>query len=193
MIKVLNPDTEKALLAKIAEGDEAAFRALFHHYVPKLHPIIFKIVRSETVVKDVIQDVFLALWKDRGKLPEIVEPSYWIYRIAYNLSYSQVKEQIKTRKSLSAVPVQEWSEVLPDNSERIDVIQHAIKLLPEQSQRIFRMNKENGQKISEIANELDIAPQSVKNSLHRSVKQIREYLAGKDVLLPSLLFIFLRQ
>lgn len=184
-----DPNIEKILFRKIAEGNEIAFKELFHLYVPRLKTVIFRITESDIVVKDIIQDVFLGLWKDRLKLNGIENPSYWIFRIAYNHSYKYVKRQLLARNAIT-IAKQETDNTTEETiafSETAHLIQEAIEALPEQSKKIFRLSREQGLKISDIAVLLNIAPQSVKNSLYRSSQQIREYLSQKDVLIPATL------
>lgn len=54
------------LVKQIVDGDERAFETLFKSYVPRLYPVVIQVVISDAVVMDVIQDVFLKLWLNRG-------------------------------------------------------------------------------------------------------------------------------
>jgi RNA polymerase sigma-70 factor (ECF subfamily) len=92
---------EKELFSRIAQGDEAAFNTLFHTYVPRLYTLVMKVTRSEGVPKDIIQEVFLFLWMDRESLALVEVPQNWIFKMAYNRSYSWLARQIARKRKFS--------------------------------------------------------------------------------------------
>lgn len=188
---------EKALFSRIAQGDEEAFNTLFHNYVPRLHTLVMKITRSEGVAKDIIQEVFLYLWMDRESLAEVDVPQNWIFKIAYNRSYSwlarQVSQNQKYNEFIQRSPGEgDYSlEHTVSLHETARLIREATSLLPEQARKIFQLSRETGLKAAEVADKLDISVQTVRNSLVRSVKFIKEYLGQHGILLPALLILYI--
>jgi RNA polymerase sigma-70 factor (family 1) len=187
---------EKELFRLIAGGDESAFESLFHVYVPRLQPVIVKVVGSEIAAKDIIQEVFLSLWLDRHKLADIEEPRNWIFKIAYNRAYRYLKRQVVARKAneiihqrLDAVVHNDTEESLAF-AETAKIIQQAVDELPEQSRKIYILSREKGFKITEIATALNISPQSVKNSLYRSGQFMKDYLAKQGITIPLVLLTY---
>ncbi|GEP98073.1 RNA polymerase sigma factor [Chitinophaga cymbidii] len=186
---------EKALFERIAEGDEDAFNALFHAYVPLLHELVMKVTGKEWMVKDIIQEVFLYLWLDREKLIHVEVPRNWIFKIAYNRSYSWLARQAaRDRKAQEWAPLQEGAgneatehELAFQETSRL--IREATSLLPVQARRIFQLSREEGLRPGEIAAELGLSVQTVRNSLVRSVKSVKSYLARKGIILPALLIM----
>lgn len=186
---------EKELLARVAQGDEDAFNVLFHAYVPRLHTLVMKVTRSEGTAKDIIQEVFLYLWIDREALAEVEVPQNWIYKIAYNRSYTWLSRQCSRNRKYNEFQLQhpgtgdESLEHTVFLNETARLIQEATALLPEQARKIFKLSRETGLKAAEVADRLDISVQTVRNSLVRSVKFVKEYLAQHGVMLPALLVI----
>jgi RNA polymerase sigma-70 factor (ECF subfamily) len=163
--------------------------------VPKLQPVIGKIVKSEPVVKDLIQEIFLHLWLDRKRLAEIQEPRNWIFKIAYNCSYRYIKRQLIAQKANERISTQQESISLHSTEESLAfaettrLVQQAIRELPAQSRKIYLLSRESGFKTAEIAAAFDMSPQSVKNSLYRSGQSIKDYLAKHGISIPlTLLF-----
>lgn len=188
---------EKELFLRIADGDELAFNELFRIYLPQIHRHIYQIVRSEPAAKDIIQEVFLHLWLGRSRLPEVSNPSAWIFRIAYNQSFNYLKKQSYREKSQSAIEklaeekiASHVTEEALDFSEVNQLIQRAVSELPLQSRRIFQLNRLNGMKPAEIAGELQISVQAVRNALTRSGKFIKDHLAKNGILIPQVLLLF---
>jgi RNA polymerase sigma-70 factor (ECF subfamily) len=188
---------EKELFSRVAQGDEEAFNTLFHRYVPRLHTIVMKVTKSEGVAKDIIQEVFLYLWMDRESLAEVDVPQNWIFKMAYNRSYSWLARQVSRNQGYSEFKQQNPGEG-DDNLENTvflhetsRLIQEATSQLPEQARKIFQLSRETGLKAAEVADQLDISVQTVRNSLVRSVKYIKEYLTQHGVLLPALLILII--
>ncbi|WP_205513409.1 RNA polymerase sigma factor [Longitalea arenae] len=188
---------EKELFSRVAQGDEEAFNTLFHAYVPRLHTLVMKVTRSEAVAKDIIQEVFLYLWMDRESLADIGVPQNWIFKIAYNRSYSWLARQMSRNQKYSEFKLQHPAE--GDDSlehtvslnETARLIHEATALLPEQARKIFQLSRETGLKAAEVADQLEISVQTVRNSLVRSVKFIKEYLAQHGIVLPALLILYI--
>ncbi|QJB39683.1 sigma-70 family RNA polymerase sigma factor [Chitinophaga oryzae] len=190
-----NVAQETILFDRIAEGDEAAFEALFHLYVPRIRPVILQIIQEEAPVKDIIQEIFLGLWMGRDKLPAVSSPRNWIFKMTYHRSYSWLQKQgvrEKARHQLSWSET-EYTNITEENlslSETSRLIREAIAQLPPQAMKIYLLSRENGLKIADIAGQLDISVQTVKNSLVRSLRAIREYLLRHGISIPLMLLSY---
>ncbi|UYQ91148.1 sigma-70 family RNA polymerase sigma factor [Chitinophaga horti] len=184
---------DRALFTRIADGNEQAFEELFHLYMPQLYRIIYNLVPVESTVKDLAQEVFLHLWLGREKLSEVEEPQHWIFRIAYNRSFKFLKRQQTEAAKLGTTDERllhtNETEEAVQLSETIRLIREAIHELPAQQQRIYQLNRLSGKKPAEIAAELDISVQAVRNSLTRSGKIIREYLVERGIDIPLVIIL----
>lgn len=193
---------EKELCLLVSEGDEAAFRELFHQYMPSLHPAILKMVKIENVTNDIIQDTFLKVWINRDKLPDIEYPRLWVLRIAYYQALNFLRNKTIHQKALGKIAAK--ADTVHDTHETEDrvafnnvsnCIKQAVYKLPEQQKKVYQLSRENGYKIAEIAQTLQLSEQTVKNTLGRSLKFIREYLekAGySDFVIFWLIFLMSR-
>ncbi|WP_212006210.1 RNA polymerase sigma factor [Chitinophaga sp. HK235] len=182
---------ETVLFEQIAEGDEASFEALFHLYVPRISPVIRQIIQEEAPVKDIVQEIFLGLWMGRDKLTEVTSPRNWIFKMTYHRSYSWLQKQGVREKArhLLSREEDEYTNITEDNlslTETARLIREAIAQLPPQARKIYTLSRDNGFKIAEIAEQLHLSSQTVKNSLVRSLRTIREYLVKHGIILPLL-------
>ncbi|WP_291914507.1 sigma-70 family RNA polymerase sigma factor [Chitinophaga sp. CB10] len=181
--------TATVLFRRIAEGDEAAFEALFHQYMPQIIPVIRKVIREEGPEMDIVQEVFLGLWLGRDKLSTIDTPHNWIFRMVYHRCYSWLQKQEVRRRASQQLGVLETSSSVQtqedlDFAETTRLLQQAVSLLPPQAQRIYLLSRETDMKIADIASQLSISTQTVKNSIVRSLRFIREYLSTHGIVLP---------
>lgn len=174
---------EKQLFDLIAEGDETAFRDLFNLYTPQLYPMILKVTKVENVAEDILQETFLKLWISRDKLREIENPRAWILRIAYFQAFTFL-----SKKAIHQKAVGKLEDKARLQSQRNDieetmafsslqaVVRKAVSNLPGQTKKIYQLSREQDLKIPEIARQLNLSEQTVKNTLSRALKFIREYV-----------------
>ncbi|HEU4633184.1 MAG TPA: RNA polymerase sigma-70 factor [Flavisolibacter sp.] len=174
---------EKQLFISIAEGDEAAFRELFHLYMPQLYPMILKVTKVENVAEDIVQETFLKLWISRDKLAEIENPRAWILRIAYFQAFTFLNKKAIHQKAMGRLSERGRVELLRNDTEETmafsslqAIVRKAVYDLPGQPKKIYQLSREEGLKIPEIAKQLNLSEQTVKNTLGRALKLIREYV-----------------
>jgi len=67
-MKPFNATDERDLLVKLRDGDETAFEQVYQIYSLTLHHILMKMVHAEEVADDLLQDVFLKIWKSRKNI-----------------------------------------------------------------------------------------------------------------------------
>ena len=78
-------DEDDLLLARIAENDEAAFRELVTRHLDRSYTLAFRFLRNAADADDVVQDVLLKVWQNRGSWQEgKAKFSTWLYRVVTN-------------------------------------------------------------------------------------------------------------
>ncbi|NSL87266.1 RNA polymerase sigma factor [Chitinophaga solisilvae] len=167
------------MFQRISEGDEEAFGILFNSSLQTLEPFIRKLVKKQEDVKEVIQATFMRVWLSRDKLAAIEQPRAWLTRVAANECYTLLRKEATEFRLRQAAQ----ESVMPDTDtgqfsfrELQHIIEEAVMQLSPQRRRIFQMSRNQGMKIPEIAEALDLSPHTVKNALVASLKFIREYL-----------------
>jgi len=174
-------DHEKLLFRQAAEGNEQAFSTLFNLFLPKLYPLIVKLTKSDLAVQEIIQETFIKVWLNRDKLAEMENPGGWLFRVASNNCYDHLRKLALDGELFK--PITSASDAINVSHEGLDskelkrLIGEAVHKLPMQRKKIYLMSREQGKTIPEIAEALQISPNTVKNALVTSLKFIREYLA----------------
>jgi RNA polymerase sigma-70 factor (family 1) len=187
------PVNEKQLFLQVAAGDERAFEVLFNTFLPKLYPFIIKFIKSEPAAQEIVQETFIRVWLARDKLSEIDNPGGWLYKVASNECYSYLRKSTLNNKFFNPLTVEpDPVHTTHENfalKELNRVIGEAIDKLPAQRKKIYRMSRNEGKSIPEIASLLNISPNTVKNTLVASLKFIREYLVKYGVIFLILLLV----
>jgi RNA polymerase sigma-70 factor (family 1) len=175
----------KELLEKLKRGDDKAFEELYHSYkVPALrfcNSILKDIEESENI----IQEVFIKIWNRRSTInPELNFTSY-LFTIIKNRVFDYLKE-VKKNDFLRD---KFWEQILEykaeDNEikeERFAMVKEAVENLSEKRKIIIKLNYEEGKSYEEIANQLNISKNTVKNQLVKAKQVIREQLKIASVL-----------
>ena len=188
---------EKQLFISLAEGNEAAFRELFHLYMPQLYPMILKVTKIENGAEDILQETFLKVWINRDKLAEIENPRAWILRIAYFQAFTFLRKKAVHQKAMNRLTDNAQLNLLRSDTEETiafsslqTLVRQAVASLPGQPKKIYQLSRDEGLKISEIAEQLNLSEQTVKNTLSRSLKLIREYVVKAGHILLALTLFF---
>jgi RNA polymerase sigma-70 factor (ECF subfamily) len=189
--------TENNLFRLIAEGDEQAFKDLYQLLHPILRGYISKILQSEQDVTEILQESLLRLWLNREKLADLEYPRTWFFRIVTNECYRYFRKNgLRHRLSLDLqqANVKEPSSNITDLElsyrETQQIIQLAVRTLSPRRQEIYRLSRDRGLKIPEIAELLNLTPKYVKKALIIALKVIRQRLikAGKFTVFVFLCF-----
>jgi RNA polymerase sigma-70 factor (ECF subfamily) len=177
----------------VADNDEAAFEMLFHRFVPKIQPVLLGMVKSEAVAQDLVQDIFLNIWVNRYKLPEIESPSNWIFKIVYNRSYTWLEQQAVRQKAHHRIGTAQSpltanipTEESVSFAETSRLVRQAIQALPPQTKKIYLLSREEGLKHQEIADTLQLSISTIKNTLVNACKAIKGHLENQGIHLPLL-------
>ena len=168
---------ERELLAEIASGNEKAFRKLFDSYKERFYAVAFKMTRSDEAAEDIVQDVFMNIWKNREHLLKVDHPSSYFFTAVYRKVYHHYRRLASERKFLQSASAVKETENTTDEMvlahEYKEWVSQAITRLPPQQQLVFRLSKEEGMNREDIARQLEISPNTVKN--HLSNAQVFPY------------------
>lgn len=173
-------DRERDLLVEVANGNEAAFAALFHLYRPKIYSFVFRISGSVQSAEDVTQDVFVKIWQSRTSLGKIKNFNAYIFKIAYNHFLNAMKRMAKETVIVQRIakksPLAEEAYEIFDKKELSQLFHFAIEELPQKQRLVFQLSKEQGMKQEEISEHLSISVVTVKSHMTQAFRNIRKKL-----------------
>jgi len=127
-------DPDEALLLRVAQGEEAAARALAHRKLPRLLALAGRILGERAEAEDVAQEALLRAWKQAGRwTPGAARFDTWLHRVALNLCYDRLRRRRET--PMAALPEQVDDGPAPDRGlQAADVARRvaaAMKALPD--------------------------------------------------------------
>lgn len=175
--------SDKELLEKFhnPETRNYAFNMLVRQYQKKVYWHIRRIVIDHDDANDVVQNVFIKVWKALDNFKGDSQLFTWLYRIATNESITFLKQK-KSALNISFDDVGNYlSNTLQDDGffkgdEIQQKLQKAILTLPEKQRIVFNMKYYDEMKYEQMAEVLDTSVGALKASFHHAVKKIEEYL-----------------
>jgi len=159
---------------------EAAFAHLFQSYRDKLYSFILHLSGSSAISEDILQEVFLKIWRDRSSLTGIVNFNAYLFRMAQNQAINVLRRQSREAlilaeiKRISAEDVH-GGDIL--SAKEVQALLHkALNSLPTRQRRVYELGRVQGLKYETIAVEMNISVSTVRNHMVQALKSIREYL-----------------
>jgi RNA polymerase sigma-70 factor (ECF subfamily) len=136
--------------------------------------------RSDQVAQEMVQDIFLKIWQNRATLPDIDKPDTYFFTILYRQVYRHYKKLALESKLLKLIAESPHFQNITDETilaqESKKLIDEAVSKLPKQQQLVFRLSKVEGLSRDQIAEQLNISPNTVRNHLSDAIRFIRSYL-----------------
>lgn len=181
--------SENELLARVAEGDKRAFGVLFEQRQQLIFNIAYKLTKSRTNSKEIVQDVFLKIWNRREELPALDNFGAYINRMARNQSIDALR--LLAREALRTVHLQEeqlekgdlQTEETLQFQETGRILHLALESLSPQQRKVYQLCHEQGLKYEEAAQALGLSPGTVHAHMKQALKNIRAFLKQMDALL----------
>ncbi len=184
--KLLNnkhTNTESKIVALLKQRDKEAIELLYEHYSPALYGMILKIVSSEALAQEVLQDVFVKIWKNADKYDTDKGRLFtWLAQIARNaakdtLRSSRHKQDIKTDSLADNVGN---DSSLSHNPRIADSgLRKTIDGLDEKYREIIDLLYFQGYSHSEAAKELNIPIGTLKSRVRKAILELRKLLGNE--------------
>lgn len=174
--------TEKDLILRLKQGDEAAFTALYKLYWGKVHNFSCLYLTSMVEVEETVQDVFVKLWESRTLLNVEGNFAGFLFIITRNIIFHQFRRSFNDRAYretvLSAIQPNTYYGIEEEllASDLKERIYHLVSELPPRQQEVFRMSRFAHMSYREIANKLSISEKTVECHINKALKYLRRNL-----------------
>ena len=185
---------EKQRVIALRNGDVNAFDNLFQEYGKRLYHFAYGYLKSREEAEEVVQEVFLRIWRNRKSLKSEHSFKAYLFKIAYHHILEVFEKAAKRNQHLHELAASSeilWSgaEERIDYSALLERINQLIEKLPDRQKEIFKKRKIEGLRIKEIAAQINISPKTVENHLTQAIRKIKSDLGNSE--LSSLLFFLL--
>ncbi|GAA4910216.1 sigma-70 family RNA polymerase sigma factor [Mucilaginibacter defluvii] len=186
---------EQELLQRIRDADYAAFEELHRRYYRSLYTHAAKKIGDEDEAYNLVQEMFIELWDKRAtfsitnSLPNYLKNRLWFKLSGYFRDKGFQQKHFRhfsdfLQQDSATTPYLDPMEIREMESQYealIEVIDRTIAEMPEKMRKVFVLSRSNGYSISQIAEELDISPKTVKNQLNIAFNRIRNVTADSSL------------
>lgn len=177
-MKGLSEASERELLLLLKERNHVAFTEIYNRYsLPVLYQLN-QMLREKESARDLLQDIFVALWNKPENLHPDGNLKAYLYVAARNRVFDLIEKGKVKNDYLSAV-AQYATEVSLvtlnelDERELCRVIQKEIDALPPKMKEVFELSRKENLSHLEIAGKLGISDKTVKKQINKALHVLR--------------------
>lgn len=191
---VIDFDGEKNSSSVQAGISNEQFEVLFGDFYPKLLAYAVSILNDKQVAEDVVQEVFLYAWENRGKIRFGDGVLSYLFQSAYTRSIDYIKKNNRyeeyVRQALLELSDEYYSFLQNDGAivselfskdfqRELDVL---LSKLPETRRKVFELAYVQGLKTKEISEMLQMPQRTVESHVYLTMKYLRENMKASDFL-----------
>ncbi|MEM1322501.1 MAG: RNA polymerase sigma-70 factor [Bacteroidota bacterium] len=161
---------------------------LFKQYQPVLLTFANRFVRSPEDAREIVQDVFVAVWNNRSAMRLDGNLKSYLFTATRNKCLNFLQKRKLQTTSLDANPLSEGSAAFEqaanniegklEAAELLETILDEVALLPKKCQQVFVLSRQEGLSYKEIAQQMDISVKTVENQIGIALKRIRKRVYG---------------
>jgi RNA polymerase sigma factor, sigma-70 family/RNA polymerase sigma-70 factor, Bacteroides expansion family 1 len=185
---------DKLIIKNLKEGDVLSFDSIFKKYHKKVYYFAISYLKNKEEAEDVVQEVFLNLWKCRDQINEYYVFSKYLFKITYNATCKKFRKQASDKKQMEEAL---QNILIEDNSTNLEIEYNnlletanmLIDKLPSRQKDIFLLSINEQLTNEQIAQQLNISKKTVENYLTMAKTSLRKSLSDGRIL--SLLFFWL--
>jgi RNA polymerase sigma-70 factor (ECF subfamily) len=174
-------DEEYFIFSRMVEGDKKAFRFFFDKYYTDLCNLVNFYVHDEAISEDIVQDIFIYFWEKKGNIQIGSSVKSYLLKASKNKSLNYLRNE-KTKINIHC-KLREVAETTCEieanalNSRQLrEIIENAVKNLPEKCRITYQLAKDREISYKEIAKKMGISANTVENQMSIALKKLRKQL-----------------
>ncbi|MDJ1479448.1 sigma-70 family RNA polymerase sigma factor [Cytophagaceae bacterium YF14B1] len=176
-----NVENETIIWSQLRKADPEAFQILYDKYWTPLFLYAYRILNNKQEAQDILQLFFSDLWEKSATLPFVTDIRPYLFRGLKNRILNSIRDkQIEEKQIAAFYEVLDETDTIPDDLMHDitfkDKIIPLLEILPPRMQEVLQMHYLHGISVTDIADELGSAPQTIRNQLNIALKRLREKL-----------------
>lgn len=189
--ELLDPDVR--LMLQVRQGNAAAFEKLVEKYQNRLISVLEHIVPKRDQAEDLVQEVFMRVYRARERYVPGAKFSTWLFTITHNVASNAIRKHVRRKEvnlthspsgKIDAQPLDTMAKaksgLMParrvDQKEMSAIVRDAIQTLNERQRMAMLLSKFEGMSYIEISESMNLSTQAVKSLLSRARGNLRSLL-----------------
>lgn len=187
---------DKIFIKNLKKGDVLSFDEIFKRYNKKVYCFALSYLKNREEAQDVVQEVFMNLWRYRDQINEYYVFSKYLFKITYNATCKRFRKQASDKKQMEEVA---RNSNLEDNSTNLEIEYNSlvetanaiIEKMPARQKKIFLLSVNDQLTTEQIAQQLNISKKTVENYLSKVKTSLKKSFSDGRILLVLFFFLFL--
>jgi RNA polymerase sigma-70 factor, ECF subfamily len=176
--QILSLDDDFSLIKRFIDGEESVFRLIVQRHKEKVRNIVYLTLNSNDYVDDIAQEVFITVYKNLNQFKFQSQFTTWLYRITVNKCKDHIRK-MKIRKIFSPikdVDREAGYNISVEESNTAELVQEAIKKLPDKLRVPLLLKDIEGFSYQEIAETVECEIGTVKSRIFRAREGLKNLL-----------------
>lgn len=180
----------------LRDSDEGAFAEIYRRHWEKLAISAMKVIGSREDARDIVQEVFVSVWKRRHEIDVRISLPAYLMRSVRNAAIRYIQKNITRHHYLSTLnavvnlsmanPAQDY-----ESTEFRALVEKAVAALPPKMQEVYSLSRNENMSYKEIAEQMGIAENTVRKQLSNALKSLRTSVDKLSILIAASLSMHL--
>jgi RNA polymerase sigma-70 factor (ECF subfamily) len=180
-VPITNTYNDTELLIQLAGNSEEAFSLLYQRYWAKIYSVSDHYLKDKSMVADIVQEVFLIVWKKRAGLHSVLHLESYLHIIARNLIISSLRKKIPLYYELRENDcMNEENSLRPgqqlEYKETAELVRVAVTHLSPRQKQVYQLSRDKEFSLKDTAVKLNISYDAARQYKSEALKTIRGFL-----------------
>ena len=177
--------SDEVLVQLIADGDKDAMRVLFARHNVRVFRFLTHIVGNDATAEDLLNEVFLEVWRNAARFEERSQVSTWILAIARFKALASMRrrqhDELDDEASEMIEDMSDTPEIAVQKTERSALLQQCLQQLSVAHRQVVDLVYYHEQSIEEVAEIIGVPASTVKTRVFYARKRIAEMMAERGL------------
>lgn len=177
--------SDEALLGLVARGDKDAMRVLFARHNVRVFRFLLRLVGNDATAEDLLNEVFVDVWRQAGRFESRSQVSTWILAIARFKALASLRRRSHDELDEDAYAALEDPadnpEVAVQKSERRALLQQCLKRLSTAHREVVDLVYYHEQSVEQVSAMIGVPKSTVKTRVFYARKRIAELMAERGL------------
>jgi RNA polymerase sigma-70 factor, ECF subfamily len=178
-------ESDEALIGRVAAGDKLAMQVLFARHHVRIYRFVLRLVRDQTLAEDLINEVFLDVWRQANRFEARSAVSTWLLAIARFKALSALRRRPDEELDENAAAAIEDPGDDPDlavqKKDKSEALRKCLEALSPEHREIIDLVYYHEKSVEEVAEVVGIPVNTVKTRMFYGRKRLSELLKAAGV------------
>lgn len=173
--------TDEKLIEAIRGNDYISYNKLFERYYGRLCQYVYSLLMDKSDTEDVVQELFLNIWKNRERIEIKENVGGYLYMMAKHLALNHLRSKVHFNNLSEAQDQLSYEDNRVESEEFRVALYGCIDHLSDRCKEVLLLHRIKGLKQKEISEKLDISVKTIKNQIWTSLQRLKRCLELKGI------------